>query len=295
MQNNIGVSDHGGGLYIFSPNAEISHNRIEGNEIGRWSWRVSWRTVHPFYNPAVGFNQRSGYRRIFPVFRFSPRPITHRYIRRFAWEAQTEVLTDMQNDLLLRRFNLNVLQVRMHAGDEVQVQITPQRERLETPFQIYQGIVLPVGSEYTFTRHRVVATTASQRVLAVRTDYENGGFYSGRRRGFIVNLTARPRPGVLASFESEWNRLKLAEGAFSTRVFRTVVNAQFSPWISIGNNLQYDNVTKVLGWQARFRWILRPGNDFYIVYAHNWFESTPGTRSTLDQKGVTKFVYTHRM
>ena len=161
-----------------------------------------------------------GNRRIFPVFRFSPRPITHRYIRRFAWEAQTEVLTDMQNDLLLRRFNLNVLQVRMHAGDEVQVQITPQRERLETPFQIYQGIVLPVGSEYTFTRHRVVATTASQRVLAVRGDYENGGFYSGRRRGFVVNLTARPRPGILASIESEWNRLNLAEGAFTTRVFR---------------------------------------------------------------------------
>ncbi len=35
VQNNIGVSDHGGGIFIFSPNAEISHNRIEGNEIGR--------------------------------------------------------------------------------------------------------------------------------------------------------------------------------------------------------------------------------------------------------------------
>ncbi len=35
VQNNIGVSDHGGGIYLFSPNAEISHNRIDGNEIGR--------------------------------------------------------------------------------------------------------------------------------------------------------------------------------------------------------------------------------------------------------------------
>ena len=35
VQNNIGVSDHGGGIYLFSPNAEISHNRIVGNEIGR--------------------------------------------------------------------------------------------------------------------------------------------------------------------------------------------------------------------------------------------------------------------
>ena len=35
VQNNIGVSDHGGGIYLFSPDAEISHNRVEGNEIGR--------------------------------------------------------------------------------------------------------------------------------------------------------------------------------------------------------------------------------------------------------------------
>jgi len=35
VQNNIGVSDHGGGIFLFSPDAEISYNRIEGNEIGR--------------------------------------------------------------------------------------------------------------------------------------------------------------------------------------------------------------------------------------------------------------------
>jgi hypothetical protein len=35
VQNNVGVSDHGGGIYLFSPNAEISNNWIEGNEIGR--------------------------------------------------------------------------------------------------------------------------------------------------------------------------------------------------------------------------------------------------------------------
>lgn len=35
VEKNVGVSDHGGGLYVFSPNAEISRNRIIGNEIGR--------------------------------------------------------------------------------------------------------------------------------------------------------------------------------------------------------------------------------------------------------------------
>lgn len=35
IKGNIGVSDHGGGVFIFSPDAEFSHNRVEGNEIGR--------------------------------------------------------------------------------------------------------------------------------------------------------------------------------------------------------------------------------------------------------------------
>jgi hypothetical protein len=259
-----------------------------------WSGRVSLREVQPDYDPAVGFNQRSGYRRLFPVVRFSPRPLTHRYIRRFAWEAQTELLTDMQNATLLRRFNLTVLQMRLHAGDEVQVQLTPQYERLETPFQISEGIILPVGSAYHFTRHRVVVTTASQRAVAVGAQYENGGFYSGRGREVTLTLTARPLPGILASVESEWNRLTLAEGEFSAQVFRSVLNAQFSPWISVGNNLQYDTVSGILGWQARFRWILRPGNDLFFVYTHNWRELEPERFATLDRRAVSKIAYTHR-
>lgn len=35
IQNNIGVADHGGGAFLFSPNAEISHNLVAGNEIAR--------------------------------------------------------------------------------------------------------------------------------------------------------------------------------------------------------------------------------------------------------------------
>ncbi len=35
VQGNIGVSDHGGGLYIAAPQVEISRNLIIGNEIGR--------------------------------------------------------------------------------------------------------------------------------------------------------------------------------------------------------------------------------------------------------------------
>jgi hypothetical protein len=75
VQGNIGVSDHGGGLYIFAPQAEITRNRIIGNEIGRelgYGWGggivvfgdpnfpglssavLSFNTVTENYAPSVG-------------------------------------------------------------------------------------------------------------------------------------------------------------------------------------------------------------------------------------------------
>jgi hypothetical protein len=35
VERNIGVSDHGGGIFLYSSNAEISYNRVVDNEIGR--------------------------------------------------------------------------------------------------------------------------------------------------------------------------------------------------------------------------------------------------------------------
>jgi hypothetical protein len=72
------------------------------------------------------------------------------------------------------------------------------------------------------------------------------------------------------------------------------VNTQFSPWISLANNLQYDTVSRIMGWQMRFRWILRPGNDVYFVYAENWLDDPATGRVTLDRNAATKLVYTHR-
>ena len=47
--------------------------------------------------------------------------------------------------------------------------------------------------------------------------------------------------------------------------------------------------------QSRFRWILRPGSDFYIVYTHNWLDDPLQNRlHTLDRRAASKVMYTHR-
>ena len=62
---------------------------------------------------------------------------------------------------------------------------------------------------------------------------------------------------------------------------------------SISNNIQYDSVSRVLGWQFRFRWIVKPGNDIYVVWLNNWLDSTTGL-TTLDRSAAAKVVYTYR-
>ena len=73
-------------------------------------------------------------------------------------------------------------------------------------------------------------------------------------------------------------------------------STQVSPWISLVNNLQYDSVSHGLGWQMRFRWIRRPGNDLYVVYTHDWsdFRAAAQPFATLDTRLATKLVYTLR-
>jgi hypothetical protein len=185
--------------------------------------------------------------------------------------------------------------VTFHSQDNFSATISPTTERLDENFTISRGITLPVGREYSFTRVNVRGQTANRRVLALNGSYETGGFYSGTRQTISANLTVRARPGVIVYTTAEWNSVDLPEGAFQTRLYRLVGETQFSPFVALVNNVQYDSVSRVLGWQSRFRWILRPGSDIYVVYTHNWQDDPILERfASLDRRIASKVLYTHR-
>ena len=173
--------------------------------------------------------------------------------------------------------------------------VLPSYEQRERDFEISKGIVLPTDEEHTFTSYKFQASTADLRILATRSSVEFGSFFSGDRQEVVVNLSVRPRPGVLVNLQNEWNRIDLPEGRFETRVFRVIADTQFSPWIYLVNNVQFDSVSANIGWQSRLRWILEPGNDLYVVYTQNWHDDAVLDRFvTLERRGAVKFVYTYR-
>ena len=261
-----------------------------------WLFQLSVRELQENFDPAVGFTPRRGFRRANPELFFGPRPVDHPWIRRFRFGSDSQFLMDTKNQMVTRIFDLTVFEMELHSQDTVVFQVSPSFERLQRDFEISPGVVLFEGTEYNFNRYKVEIDTAERRTVAASTVLEWGDFFSGTRREFSLDLGIRPRPGLFASVGGEFNRVELPEGSFSTSLVRTEINTQFGPWISLANRLQYDTVSRNIGWQARFRWILKPGNDIFVVLNQNWVDNPllPDRIQTLNRQLSSKLVFTRR-
>lgn len=258
-----------------------------------WNARLFYREIQENADPAVGFVEGNDYRKLTSNLLFRPRPRNHRWIRQVATGFRTDFYTNTKGEWIERSYQLTLLDVSFHSGDRFHVLVTPTHERLHQDLRIGGGITLRPGSEHDYTRYSFGFSTANRRKVSGEANLTSGTFYSGHRRELSAGVNLRPRPGLFAALTGSFNRVELAEGNFSTRIVRAIVNTQFNPFVSLSNNIQYDSVSRQLGWQFRFRWILKPGNDLYFVSLTNWLDS--GNRlTTLDHSAATKLVYTYR-
>jgi len=285
------------GFFIKTPNpAKPTDNGAWGLRMDfpndRWNGVLVYKEFEEHVDPAAGFVERTNYRKFVPGLRFAPRPKGNKWVRQIGFEARTELYLDRHNSWQERFTHLTLMDLNFQSGDQIFVMMEPHYERLDSDFQI-GAMTLKQGTEYRYNRANINFNTANRRTISADVKTQVGSFYSGHRRDVSVGMNVRPRPGVLATLSSSFNRIELPEGNLSTKVLRAVINTQFSPFTSISNNIQYDSVSRVLGWQLRFRWILKAGNDVYFVWMNNWLDSGKQL-TTLDRNAAMKIVYTQR-
>ncbi len=258
----------------------------------RWQARLNIKELQKNFDPAVGFAQRVDNREYNGRLKFAPRPKNSRLIRQAGVELWLDLFTDTSGRWLERN-NQIIFDVDLQSGDGASFYVNPVYERLPEPFRISRDVTLPTGAEYNFLRYAFNVQTANRRMIAVNAGVSVGSFYSGDRREFEGTVSLRPYRGVLAQLTGQFNDVELAEGRFSTKVIRAVINTQFNPFISVSNNVQYDSVSRGLGWQARFRWITKPGNDLYFVWMNNWLD-LDDRLSTVERSAAVKLLHTFR-
>ena len=265
-----------------------------------WSAHVSYREFGDDYDPAVGFVTRNGFRRIEPRIGWAPRPNID-WIRRFDFSAQFRHLESITTGIAEeRQWQFKVFGVNLESQDNIDINLMRQFEYLDSGFEISDGILINAGT-YTNWEWRLSARTASRRVVSGRVNVGRGGFWSGDRTAVQVGLDLRPSPGILLSLNVENNNVDLPQGSFDANLVRVAGEWNITPLANVMGNIQYDDVSEVVGLFMRARWILTPGSDLFLVLTQNWQNLGGGLFDrdrefqTLSRGASVKLNYTYRL
>jgi hypothetical protein len=241
----------------------------------------------------MGFVPRPGIRKTDLNVAFQPRP-ERWHIRQFFFEFRPGYITNLQNRIENWRIFTAPFNARTESGEHLEWNYIPEFEHLDAPFEIATGVVIPPGS-YQWTRFRGEANSATKRQWVIDAAIWWGGFYAGNRRQLELGLTLKPNTHVALSLRTERNDVTLPEGAFYTQIVTVRADYNFTPNVSWANLAQYDNESRIAGLQSRFRWILQPGNDLFLVLNRGWFRTLDDNRFEPSfDRGSAKLQYTFR-
>lgn len=261
-----------------------------------WGLGIDWWHIERNFSPALGFVPRGGVNKLSIAAEFDPRPKNFLNVRQMFHEFFFTRFTrpDKGQTESWRLFTAPI-NYSLNSGEHVEFNYAPQFERLFEPFEIAKGVVLPPG-DYRFTRWRFELNTASKRRWKFDNEWYFGSYWSGHADQLTTSLQYKFVPHLLMSVAMEQTFARLKEGNFVARIFSFRADYSVSPFLGFFNLVEFDNESQKLGWQSRVRWILRPGNEVFIVFNQGWLQDERGGfhfRPT-DTRLAGKLQYTFR-
>jgi hypothetical protein len=246
-------------------------------------FRFGHQEIGENYVAGIGFVPRPGIKENYGDIALGPRP--NKYgILQVKFRVGADFISDFDNELLTREILINPLAVDFISGDEFEISIWPKYEYLDEDFDIFpsDSVSIPAG-EYTFWRYGIEIQSAERRRIWFQPGYSWGGFFDGYRHDFNFKFGYKINTPIFVGMEYEFNSVFLPEGDFKTQIYRINGNVFVGPNVALENFVQYDNVTEQLGWQSRFRWILKPGNEILFVWNSSIIEQPEKARFAVQQ------------
>ncbi len=266
-----------------------------------WEGHLSYREFGDDYSPAVGFVTRNDFRRVEPRIAWNPRPSSIAWLRQIENSVQYRYLEGLGDEGVKEeeQWQFRPLGLEFDSGDRANFSLTRTYEFLANGFGVTDEIDILPG-EYTVWERSASIRTAGRRQISGNAEWSDGGFWDGDRTRYELGLNLRPAPGLSISTDFERNDVTLPRGDFATNLYRLSGGWDASPWLSFNSNVQFDDVSEIVGLFFRGRWILTPGRDIFVVYTQNWQEFGPADDpldrrfSTISRGGAFKVNYTYR-
>ncbi|MBN1239420.1 MAG: carbohydrate binding family 9 domain-containing protein [Gammaproteobacteria bacterium] len=254
---------------------------------------AGFERIEENFNPALGFVNRGGIERKFLEVEYTRRPVAG-FLRALQTGVSGERTELIAGGLQSQQVELDVLRLENRVGDELEVGRSLEKEVLYEPFEISDGVILPVGA-YSFEENVISIETADQRRAWGDIEIRSGGFYGGERDQIELGVSWRPSGRFLARLALEVNDIVLPQGEFITRLAQFRTEVVFSSTLSWVTLVQYDNVSEIVGVNSRLHWIPQAGREGFVVFNHNLQDFDRDNRFHSASSDVTaKFGYTFR-
>lgn len=257
-----------------------------------WDAALSFKEIDGGFRPALGFVRRTGIRKTNLKAELMPRP-GRLGIRQLFFEAAGQYVADTGGRTLDWMVIVSPLGFQTESGEQLKLEWVPQFERLDEPFEIQPGIVIPAG-DHRYTAWIAELETASHRRWVAQLEARWGSFYDGDLTRVEAEVVLKPSPHLLVSAEGEWSRGELPAGRFTAKVLAGRLEVSLSPNLAWSNLVQYDSDSRELGFQSRLRWRVRPGSDMFVVLNRGWVHEEDGVYRPYFDRGSAKVQHTFR-
>jgi hypothetical protein len=240
------------------------------------------------FNPEVGFLEKEdGYRRF--LFRFHE-TMRQEKIRGWGFREWQPHVNYTRHNYLEGGLNNAELHLDNHwdweNGYRIDTALNGSWEGFRAPFEIYPGVVVPVG-EHGGLRFRMVANTDASKWASARLQWEVGRFLTGDQNSPTLQVVLR-QSGRL-TLDTNWahRSITLPQGDFRTNLANTRLTYNFSPSVFVQSLLQYNDRTERWSTNLRFHWLETAGTGLFVVY--NDTESLNGL-GPINRAFIVKYV-----
>jgi len=244
------------------------------------------------FRPALGFVNRAGIRRFDTGLRYRIRP------EQGVWRALNSRIdfthvTNMTGDVLSQKTRIRPISFYSHRDDFIFVDWERNKEVVETTFDLFGQLNVPVG-EYEFDRVRAEIATGMQRPVRVVLSVQGGGFFGGDRLEKVVELQWRQSAYFFMGLGFTENVVDLPSGSFTSHLASLRTDVAFNSQWSWSNFAQYDNTSDAFGINSRLRYEPEAGQEMMLVLNHGGIVDAANNFSSTQSDINLKFSYTFR-
>lgn len=251
------------------------------------------------FNPAAGFIMRGGMQGLNGHLLYGWIPGEKSKLFNYSISVRGERYTRLEDNGLESLRIEPGFEINTKKGFHAEIGMEIQQEGVMSDFDLSDSIRISAGN-YSFIGTAIRFGTSEARKISIRTDFNIGQFYDGKRTGFELESSLKLSSSFNLSASYEFNALRFPDRLVNNALDIHSVNVKalymFSTKFSATLMVQYVNTEDEFISNFRLRYNPREGNDFYLVY--NDFRGLNRSRLIPDAPGffnktvMVKYVHT---